>query len=211
MSQREWIYLKKIVSRETLMNWNIAMKCWNPKIIFSESIVIIQHALEKIQKTKRLSVNCKNMKIPLNERAKRTKKNRMTWKMKCWNPKIIFSESIVIIQHALEKIQKTKRLSVNCKNMKIPLNERAKRTKKNRMTWRLFKRDYGWWKCSFSTIRQILCQWNSPEEICTKCKNNPVSFRPKILHSQRGSTFFFYLLFSSDIPFIEDLQKIIIT
>ena len=47
------------------------------------------------------------------------------------------------------------------------------------------------WKCSFSTIRQILCQWNSPEEICTKCKNNPVSFHPKILHSQRGSTFFF--------------------
>ena len=74
ISQREWIYLKKIVSRATLMNWNIAMKCWNPKIIFSESIVIIQHALEKIQKTKRLSVNCKNMKIPLNERAKRTKK-----------------------------------------------------------------------------------------------------------------------------------------
>lgn len=27
----------------------------------------------------------------------------------------------------------------------------------------------------------------------------------------KGSTFFFYLLFSSDIPFIEDLQKIIIT
>ena len=140
ISQREWIYLKKIVSRATLMNWNIAMKCWNPKIIFSESIVIIQHALEKIQKTKRLSVNCKNMKIPLNERAKRTKKNRMTW--------------------------------------------------------RLFKRDYGWWKCSFSTIRQILCQWNSPEEICTKCKNNPVSFHPKILHSQRGSTFFFFIYFS---------------
>ena len=50
-----------------------------------------------------------------------------------------------------------------------------------------------------------------PMKICTKCKNNPVSFHPKILHSQRGSTFFFYLLFSSDIPFIEDLQKIIIT
>lgn len=87
ISQREWIYLKKIVSRATLMNWNIAMKCWNPNIIFSE----IQHALEKIQKTKRLSVNCKNMKIPLNERAKRTKKkNRMTWRLFKWDGSVRF-------------------------------------------------------------------------------------------------------------------------